>query len=188
MSRLIYIAFVYLIIQAIRGIDKSERYRKSQLLALLVSVSVLLYGLLVLTTNSALSEEIKNVTYDAYVENAAVLEDQMVSIQGLTVWRYDTTDDNYTTIYAYEKSQGNMFSLISFPFDSLFWYENGDAIIGIYPEIYSVLPVKSRLVLQPTNTIEKLVKGDAISIFGVGKGMTDDGNPLILTLLVWIDP
>lgn len=106
----------------------------------------------------------------------------------MTVWRYDTTDDNYTTIYAYEKSQGNMFSLISFPFDSLFWYENGDAIIGVYPEIYSVLPEKSRLVLQPANTIEKLVKGDAISIFGVGKGMTDDGNPLILTLLVWIDP
>lgn len=68
MSRLIYIAFVYLIIQAIRGIDKSEKYRKSQLLALLVSVFVLLYGLLVLTTNTALSEEIKNVTYDAYVK------------------------------------------------------------------------------------------------------------------------
>lgn len=188
MSILIYIAFGYLIIQAIRGIDKSERYRKSQLLALLVSVFVLFYGLLVLMTNSALAEEIKNVTYDVYVEDAADLKDQMVSIQELTVWRHDKNYDNYTTVYAYEKSQGNMFSLISFPFDRLFWYKNGDAIIGVCPEIYSTLPEKLRLVLQPTDTIEKLVKGDTISIFGVGNGISDDGNPLVLMLLIWIDP
>lgn len=81
-----------------------------------------------------------------------------------------------------------MFSLISFPFGSLFWYENGDANIGVYPEIYSVLPEESRLALQPTNTIEKLVKGDTISILGVGNGMTDDGIPSVLVLLVWIEP
>lgn len=188
MSKLLYVAFVYTIVQAFRGVDQSTRYRKSQLLALLVSVFVLLYGLLVLASNSAFAEEIQNVTYDAYVENTAALEDQMVTIQELTVWRYDSTDDNYTTIWAYEKTQGNMFSLISFPFGSLFWYENGDATIGVCPDIYSVLPEKSRLALLPTNTIEKLVKGDTISVFGVGNGMTDDGIPSVLVLLVWIEP
>ena len=131
---------------------------------------------------------VEEVTYKEYLRSSNAYSNVDIVINCI-VDRVDTQlfdEFELTTIYAYEEKHENMFCIRLKDFDEYYWYELEDAYVGMMPEAYDIIPEGARMALIPRRSIEKVLKGDKISVIGSGYGFTNENNPQIIGVMISI--
>lgn len=175
-------ALTFILIHAIRSVDLTQRYRKSQFAALAVSALLIAHMFLVFITSGALAEEElpNEVRYRTYMRSAEHYTGQEFMVQ-LKVRRFVRDEDDNVTVYAYsDDNTANVFCLTVPAFDEYLWYDIGIGEVGITINQYSIIAANDeyRTALVPIPKVEKLLKGDKIIASVIGQGLTEDEEPL----------
>lgn len=179
-------ALTFILIHAIRSIDLTQRYRKSQFAALAVSALLIAHMFLVFITSGALADDtIYEVGYKEYMRSPNQYTGASISTE-VTVWKC-VQDNDTLTVYAYDEKQSEMFCITASNFENLLWYDFGGGYVGLPGEAYLAMPEDLRLKASPIPKVEKLLKGDTLGIVGVGNGITEEGEPRIEAVLIWVN-